>query len=188
MSQAHDPAANDLIEQWRARRREIIKMLPLKLRSEYRRLGLLIKGALSEKREARLRDIRSKAEQRATVSEREKKRIAEETNSEIRTITEQIAEESEREAANLAEMLDRRRESLTELEREILRIQEEKRTPLHRHRENLIAFLAAHGPATRKEIVEATGIPPGSLSLLLRDEQIEQVRHGTWRLFRRKGK
>jgi hypothetical protein len=60
------------------------------------------------------------------------------------------------------------------------------RISLDDHREALIAFLAVHGPSARGEIVRRTKIPSGSLSILLQDQRFEQVKHGLWRLRKRK--
>ena len=60
---------------------------------------------------------------------------------------------------------------------------ESTRKPLSVHRANLIRYLGEHGPATRREMTNATGVPPGSLSQLLKARQeVEQVQHGVWKL------
>jgi hypothetical protein len=57
-----------------------------------------------------------------------------------------------------------------------------RRITLSRRKEDLISFLGAHGSSTRQEIIEATSIPPGSLSELLKGHEFEQVTRGLWRL------
>jgi hypothetical protein len=149
--------ANELIRRWRDRRREILETLPPQLLAEYRQLGLLIRGVLTEQRAAALKE-------RTQETER------------------MIAEEEAR-LAKAMEELAAAQEEMRRLSAEAER--EEARVPLDRHRETLIAFLAKKGPSTRREITAATPIPAGSLSLLLRDQRFEQVQHGLWRL--RKG-
>jgi hypothetical protein len=58
------------------------------------------------------------------------------------------------------------------------------RIPLFRHKQKLIVFLRTSGPATRKEIAEATGIPMGSLSSLLKAKEFKKAKWGLWVLKR----
>jgi hypothetical protein len=56
----------------------------------------------------------------------------------------------------------------------------ETRVPLAQRRAALLNFLMAHGPATRAQIVAATGIPAGSLSALLAEDEFASTQYGTW--------
>lgn len=56
------------------------------------------------------------------------------------------------------------------------------RSPVVHHKTRVAAFLRLNGPATRGDIIAATGTPVGSLSEVLGDEALfEQVRHGLWK-------
>ena len=56
------------------------------------------------------------------------------------------------------------------------------RLPLVIRSEQVATFLAQHGPASRAEITEATGVPSGSLSEVLKLGPFEQKRRGLWGL------
>jgi hypothetical protein len=56
------------------------------------------------------------------------------------------------------------------------------RVPLREHKARAIAFLKTHGPATRMRISAKAIVPAGSLSLLLKGEEFEQVERGLWKL------
>jgi hypothetical protein len=57
------------------------------------------------------------------------------------------------------------------------------RVPLMSHKIRLTTFLLGQKePVSRKAILEATGIPPGSLSSLLQAKEFEQVVRGFWKL------
>jgi len=56
------------------------------------------------------------------------------------------------------------------------------RVPLSEHKTNVIAFLKLVESATRGEILTYTGMPEGSLSEVLRDQEFEQAARGRWRL------
>ena len=49
-------------------------------------------------------------------------------------------------------------------------------------KEELADFLKAHGPKTRTEIVNETGIPPGTVSFCLKDKQFSKNGEGKWNL------
>ncbi len=49
-------------------------------------------------------------------------------------------------------------------------------------RSRLVEFLMRTGQATRQDILAQTGIPPGTLSALLGEDQFESREHGVWRL------
>ena len=56
-------------------------------------------------------------------------------------------------------------------------------SPLTDWRQKVVAYLESAGrPATRKEIIKATGVPPGSLSSVLRSGAFESAGRGLWRL------
>jgi hypothetical protein len=61
-----------------------------------------------------------------------------------------------------------------------------QRIPLTRRERTLRRYLATHGPATRVEILSRTGIPPGSLTVLLTkgkdDGWLEHTEDGKWSL------
>ncbi len=57
-----------------------------------------------------------------------------------------------------------------------------ERVPLEQHKAKLVIFLKDRGPATRREIASATGIPMGSLSHLLIEDDFIKVSHGLWDL------
>ena len=61
------------------------------------------------------------------------------------------------------------------------------RTSMSAHKRKLVAFLETTRSATRAEILSLTGIPDGSLSQLLREEDFEQLERGLWAL-KNKGK
>src|SRR5437899_2286908 len=54
------------------------------------------------------------------------------------------------------------------------------RLPLSISKQKLIEFLSRYGSATRVEINRETGIPLGSLSTILSDEEFVQSRRGVW--------
>jgi hypothetical protein len=58
----------------------------------------------------------------------------------------------------------------------------ETRLPLSVRRMALRKYLAENGPATRSQIMAATGIPAGSLSALLGEDDIATTQHGMWHL------
>ncbi len=49
-------------------------------------------------------------------------------------------------------------------------------------KEELAEFLKAHGPKTRMEIVNQTGIPAGTVSFCLKDKQFAKNEEGKWNL------
>ena len=49
-------------------------------------------------------------------------------------------------------------------------------------KEELTDFLKVHGPKTRAEIVNQTGIPPGTVSFCLKDKRFAKNREGKWQL------
>ena len=49
-------------------------------------------------------------------------------------------------------------------------------------KEELADFLKAHGPKTRMEIINQTGIPAGTVSFCLKDKQFEKNEEGKWHL------
>jgi hypothetical protein len=61
-----------------------------------------------------------------------------------------------------------------------------QRTPLWQHKKTLIEYLKKMSPVitevSRQRIHMETEIPMGTLSLLLREKEFEQVRHGFWGL------
>jgi hypothetical protein len=66
--------------------------------------------------------------------------------------------------------------------KEELLFPEPQRIPLSVQREKLVEFLKTNGKATRTQITYGTGIPPGSLSSLLKGKEFEQVKRGFWAL------
>lgn len=46
--------------------------------------------------------------------------------------------------------------------------------------EKLVMFLRNHGPATRKEIIERSGVPDGSISYLLKNGKFRQREDEKW--------
>ena len=54
------------------------------------------------------------------------------------------------------------------------------RISMSAHRETLVQFLRERGPTARAEIVAKTGIPSGSLSELLRDDEFASPARGVW--------
>jgi hypothetical protein len=58
-----------------------------------------------------------------------------------------------------------------------------KRVSLAEHRQKLIKFVRKKGQCTRAGMISGTGIPEGSISaLLINEEDFEQVSHGLWKL------
>ena len=49
-------------------------------------------------------------------------------------------------------------------------------------KEELVDFLKAHGPKTRVDIVNQTGIPAGTVSFCLRDNRFSKTEDGRWQL------
>ena len=49
-------------------------------------------------------------------------------------------------------------------------------------KEQLTEFLKAHGPKTRMEIINQTGIPAGTVSFCLKDKQFAKNGEGKWHL------
>lgn len=47
-------------------------------------------------------------------------------------------------------------------------------------KEQLVAFLRRHGPASRQAILDGTGIPAGSLGVVLKDDAFEKNDEGLW--------
>lgn len=56
------------------------------------------------------------------------------------------------------------------------------RVALAERREALREYLRANGPTQRGQILEDTGIPPGTLSVLLTESAFQRVGPGVWRL------
>jgi hypothetical protein len=56
------------------------------------------------------------------------------------------------------------------------------RVTLGQRREALRRYLASFGPATRGRILRDTGIPPGTLSTLLTEDEFEKSEDGLWQL------
>ena len=46
--------------------------------------------------------------------------------------------------------------------------------------DKLVAFLRAHGPATRREILESSGVPDGSISYLLKNGRFRRREDDKW--------
>jgi hypothetical protein len=60
---------------------------------------------------------------------------------------------------------------------------ESQRTRISEHKKKLIDFFTMRpSPAPRQLILGMTGIPPGSLSTVLREPEFAQTEHGMWTL------
>ena len=58
------------------------------------------------------------------------------------------------------------------------------RIPLFEHKKRVLEFLRNREGATRRQIMKATKVPPGSLSSVLKAKEFRQIRHGFWGLTR----
>ncbi len=171
----------ELIRRWQERQLEILDALPADLRAEFLCLADRISAVQAEEartalekarelgmkawaagRAATARALAAEGEDKATESPAEKAR--------------REAEEAEHEAAleQIFGSLGRGHGEATQ--------PRPKRLPLSLQKLKLIAFMQKHGPVPRSFIAANTNIPAGSLSVLLSEEEFEQVERGIWRL------
>jgi hypothetical protein len=55
------------------------------------------------------------------------------------------------------------------------------RVPFHDRKKQIVDYLRDKGPSHRGEIIAETGIPAGSLSVVLQDADFENVGRGLWK-------
>jgi hypothetical protein len=103
-------------------------------------------------------------------------------NEQLAEIRRELKRSKESSEITEQEVRDFRRRAHESIDRAHEMSEKDRRTSLAFRRAELKTFFESHGPATRRQILEATSIPAGSLSELLKGEEFEQVHRGLWRL------
>jgi hypothetical protein len=170
----------ELIRRWQQRQREILDTLAPELRAEYFRLEECIGAVGSEELRVACQKVREEIAEHLRAADEHENEVA---------ILRRSLEDTKNKLADeelLFNQVSAGRPSNAVLIESILkrssRVGPAPRTPLSEQKKKLIAFLKKHGRCVRGCIARGTGIPPGSLSALLQDEEFEQVQRGVWRL------